>query len=667
MILALVLAASLIMTLIPISYTANLFVENQKASTRIQVETAKQVVNHYYQKELDGSLSRINAKGRALETLEAAALDSRDYLYVYNEANFIVMHPFLKQQSYPDEPAAIVSESRRKFLESLKKVAQQSSLTGEPLASVDFIREEHPDDLTGFFEYYLYINDSGNGTLARVSDPRVPGSAEKKMGYGSYFEPWQWVIFGGVFLDDSDLVYQNLLRQMLLPGLLVLSGLILITIVISRSITSPLSETVERIEQIDNTESWNVNLEDQDVDEIGSLSRSFNKMFDRLQTHVEEERMLEERLRHAQKLEAVGQLTGGIAHDFNNLLTIVQGNIELATDEVDPRERKALLESANQASERGALLVERLLVYSRKQSLIPLVTDLNQLLEGMRFLLERSIGENIHVSIHNQSDLWLCEIDRAQMENCLVNLAINARDAMPTGGEISITTENVSVDESDDKLMSGDYVVISVKDSGSGIRPDLVGKVFEPFFTTKLPGQGSGLGLSMVYGFVAQSSGDVEISSELGQGTTVSLFLPRAHGETSVSSQSATTSLVIGHSETILIVEDETELRKTSQKMLEGLGYQTFAAANTSEALDILAEQEVIDLLMTDMVLSEHRTGVSMAELARANRPNLPVLYVSGYTEHPALQQGDIRAGVNFLPKPFSKAALSQIIAKLLA
>ncbi len=666
LLLAMVFIASLVMTLIPISYTSSLFVQTQKDLTRIQVETAKQVVTHYHQLEVDGALSRVEAKQLALATLEAAALDNRNYFYVYHEQNFIVMHPFLKQQSYPDEPASIRAHSRQAFLESLNEIARELGRTGNGLASVDFLREEHPDDLTGFFDYYLYVAPSGNAILTRVDDPALPDRAEQKMGYGSFFEPWEWVIFGGVFLDDSDRIYQELLRQMLLPGLLVLILLVLVTYIISQSITSPLSETVKRLEQINNARSWNSNLSESDPDEIGSLSKSFNQMFQRLQRHIEEEKVLEERLRHAQKLEAVGQLTGGIAHDFNNLLTIVQGNLELAMEETDSEERQKLLLAANQASERGALLVQRLLVYSRKQSLIPLVTNLNDLLEGTKFLIERSIGENIQVTMNRTPDLWMCEIDRAQMENCLVNLAINARDAMPTGGELTISTNNFTLSEDNENLTAGDYVSLSVQDTGSGIEPKLLEKIFEPFFTTKLPGQGSGLGLSMVYGFVAQSHGTVEVTSTSDKGTEITLLLPRVQGEASLNDLRETATLVHGNGETVLILEDDDELRQTSKKMLQGLGYKTITAGNTNEALDHLNQQQDIRLLMTDMVLSEHRTGVSMANLAREKRPNLPVLYVSGYSEHPALKQGDIQAGVNFLAKPFSKSALSQMVAKLL-
>lgn len=670
LILALVLLASPAMTLIPITYTSTLFENNQKDLTRIQVETAREIVAYHHSLETSGVLTRVEAKKFALEALEAASLDNRNYFYVYHSANFIVMHPFLKQQSYPDEPASVVPESRKRFLASLNQVVAEMNWTGDGLASVDFIQEEHPKTLTGFFNYYLYVAPSGNAMLARVGDPNLPPEAELKIGYGSYYEPWEWVIFGGVFLDDSQLIYQALLRQMLLPGVLALVGLVLFTLVISRSITAPLSETVEQLENIDSTESWDEALNEIDTDEIGSLAKSFNKMFHRLKLHVEEERNLEEQLRQAQKLEAVGQLTGGIAHDFNNLLTIVQGNIELARDEQDPAAREKLLESAISASDRGALLVDRLLVYSRKQSLAPIVINLNELLDGTRFLLERSIGENIDFVIEEQPDLWLCEIDRAQMENCLVNLAINARDAMAMGGTLTVKTENITLGDdhpATDKLAPGDYIALTVSDTGSGINPELLDRVFEPFFTTKLPGQGSGLGLSMVYGFVAQSQGDMDIQSTPGEGTSVVLYLPRVHGESSSALDLSDSVCVLGHGETILVLEDDDDLRLTSQKLLEGLNFKTLTAANTEEALNHIAQREDIALLMTDMVLSEHRTGVSMAELARQQRPDIPVLFVSGYSDHPAFQQGDIRAGVNFLQKPFTKSGLSQMLARLLA
>ena len=666
LIVALILLASIAMTAVPINYTADLFVDSQKNLTQVQVETAKKVVGHFYEMEQSGTLSRAEAKRLALQTLEAASLDDRNYFYVYHQSNFIVMHPHLKQQSYPDEPPSIVPESRQQFLASIQAINAQLGLTREGRASMDFIRQFNPVSLTGFFDYLLFVDTSGNGVLGSIDDTTMPESAEQKMGYGSYFEPWEWVIFGGVFLEDSDEVFRALLMQLLMPGLLVFSALVAFTLVISRSITEPLSDTVRQIEQIDLAESWETNLSEEDKDEVSALSRSFNKMFKQLQEHIEEERFLEERLRHSQKLEAEGQLTGGIAHDFNNLLTVVQGNIELAKDEPNPETRAALLESANKASERGALLVERLLAYSRKQSLTPTTTNLNELLEGTRFLLERSIGENINIEIIEQEELWPCEIDRAQMENCLMNLAINARDAMPTGGDLTIRTNNTTVSENKQRLRAGDYVTIQISDTGSGITPELMDRVFEPFFTTKLPGQGSGLGLSMVYGFMAQSKGDMQIDSQPGSGTTITLYLPRAYSPFTSPERESREELIRGAGQTILIVEDEDDLRQTTDKMLHGMGYKTLTAASTDVALKTLQANPGIDLLITDMVLSEHRTGVAMAALAQTERPDLPVLFVSGYSEHPALQQGDIQQGVNFLKKPFTKVALSQMVANVL-
>jgi signal transduction histidine kinase/CheY-like chemotaxis protein len=663
---ALILFAFGIMMAVPVNFTSDLFIDDKKELTRVQVETARQIVEHFYQMNESGALSREEAKRLALDALEAAALDDRNYFYVYHANNFIVMHPFLKQQSYPDEPSEILPESRRQFLTSLHDVAGLLGLSGEGRSSVDFIQSTHPDSLTGFFNYQLYVDPSGNAILGSIDDEALPDTAEEKMGYGSYFEPWDWIIFGGVFLDDSNAVYRSLLISLLLPGLLVFSALVVVMFIIGRSITVPLSETVKQIEQIGFAETWNAHLNDTHRDEVGHLSRSFNQMFTHLQNHIEEERRLEERLRHSQKLEAVGQLTGGIAHDFNNLLTVVQGSIELAQTESDPHIRASLLESAQKASERGAMLVEHLLAYSRKQSLMPITTDLNELLEGTRFLLERSIGENINIEFQFHPDLWLCEIDRAQMENSLMNLAINARDAMPSGGDLTIRTDNVHVTEKFSRLNEGDYVTVEISDTGFGIDPGLIDRVFEPFFTTKGPGEGSGLGLSMVYGFVAQSMGDIVISSEPGKGTSITLYIPRSKHREAQTETSDPMHTIDGNGEKFLVLEDEDDLRQITSSMLQGLGYQTLTASNTDEALAIVSSTPDIDLLITDMVLSENRTGVDMATLAALERPELPVLFVSGYSEHPALQQGDIQPDVNFLKKPFSRNALSQIVAKLL-
>ena len=388
-----------------------------------------------------------------------------------------------------------------------------------------------------------------------------------------------------------------------------------------------------------------------------------------------ERKDLERRLRQAQKMEAVGQLTGGIAHDFNNLLGVIVGNLELLERPVagDARARKRV-KAALFAAERGAELTRQLLAFSRRQALEVAVVDVNQLVDGMGGLLRQTLGEAIVLEIHHCDDLWPTRIDAAQLESALLNLALNARDAMPAGGCLTIETDNVWLDGSDvaedEDMAPGDYVLIAVSDNGTGIPHDLIGRVFEPFFTTKEVGHGSGLGLSMVFGYVKQSGGHVRIDSQEGYGTTVSLYLPRTQGRDEAvreTGEARPEAPRAGVGATILLVEDKPDMREIAVEMLADLGYRMLAAENGREALALLDDNPAIDLLLTDVIMPGGMTGPQLAQAACRRRPGLNVLYMSGYAETAILQDGEAGPRGDLIGKPFRRTELASKVRAAIA
>ncbi len=379
-------------------------------------------------------------------------------------------------------------------------------------------------------------------------------------------------------------------------------------------------------------------------------------------------RIREAELAQAQKMEAVGQLTGGIAHDFNNLLTVILGNLELL--EVVCRDRvdlKSYVGAAVAATKRGGALTQRLLAFSRRQSLSPDSLDVGGLIENVSHLLRRTLGEDITLQVDiKSSPLWPCLIDRHQLENVILNLALNARDAMPKGGTLRFELSNHTLRERSlaGSAVAGDYVKLRVVDSGHGVAADVLPHVFEPFFTTKPPGEGSGLGLSMVYGFVRQSGGDVEIESKEGRGTTVSLLLPRASRSPTTNVRSAGAE---GHGHTILVIEDDPGVGAVVTEALTGLGYHVVIASDGDDAIRRLESMPRIDLLLCDVVLPGSHSGIEVAALVCRRRPGTKVVFMSGY----ALDEIQRRSGVNvqmdILKKPFQLTELADHIASALA
>ena len=394
-----------------------------------------------------------------------------------------------------------------------------------------------------------------------------------------------------------------------------------------------------------------------------------------LEAQIAQRERAEEALRHSQKMEAIGQLTGGVAHDFNNLLQVILGNLERLgrrLPEAPATETGRLIAAATRAAGRAATLTQRLLAFSRRQPLTPKSLDLNRLVAGMLELFGRTLGEAIQVDTMLAGGLWRVFADENQLENALVNLAVNARDAMPHGGRLTLETRNVRLDESyaltQEDVRPGDYVLVTVSDTGTGMTKEVLARAFDPFFTTKDIGQGTGLGLSQVYGFVRQSGGHVRIDSTIGQGTTVSLYLPRFFElEKLDTSAAAPQALPLGkHHEAILIVEDERDVRSFTRETLQELGYEVREAASGSAALRALEASPNLRLLFTDIGLPGGMNGRQLAEEARRRRPELKVLLTTGYTRDTMVRQGRLDPGVELLIKPFTEADLAKKIREVL-
>ncbi len=371
----------------------------------------------------------------------------------------------------------------------------------------------------------------------------------------------------------------------------------------------------------------------------------------------------EQRAAQSQRLEAVGQLTGGLAHDFNNLLTVILGNADQLVEELgDQPELQGFAAMTRTAALRGAELSHRLLAFARRQALEPEATDVNELLGNLDGLLRRTLPEHIGLELVRGTGVWPAFVDPAQLEAAVMNLCINARDAMPEGGPITIETGNAWIDEGAAEGLSdlhpGRYVVLAVTDTGTGMAADVLDRVFEPFFTTKAPGAGSGLGLSMVHGFVRQSSGHVTIDSEPGEGTTVRLYLPRALRPSPESDEGSTVHDDHTGTERILLVEDDSLVQRMAARHLVGLGYDVITASSGPEALEILEREAPFDLLFTDVVMPGGMNGRQLAAAVAERQPGLPVLYTSGYTENAMVHQGRLDEGVDLLTKPYRLAEL---------
>jgi PAS domain S-box-containing protein len=382
----------------------------------------------------------------------------------------------------------------------------------------------------------------------------------------------------------------------------------------------------------------------------------------------------DEQLRQSQKMEVVGQLTGGIAHDFNNLLTIIMGSLELLQRGMANADAKVTrrIDAAMEGARRAAALTHRLLAFARRQPLEPKAIEPNRLVAGMSDMLNRVLGEQIDMEFVSAAGLWCVQADLNQLENSILNLAVNARDAMPQGGHLTIETQNAFLDETYAKASAdvtpGQYVMIAVTDTGTGMTPDVREKVFEPFFTTKPQGHGTGLGLAQVYGFIKQSNGHVMIYSEPGHGTSVKLYLPRLRGAVAEDARPAAPPPedLASRGETILVVEDEENVRNFSVEVLEDSGYHVLAAENAAAALKFLDTPVAVDMLFTDVVLTGTMNGRLLADEFARRRPGAAVLFTTGYTRNAIIHHGRLDEGIEFIGKPFTASALTRMVRKVL-
>jgi PAS domain S-box-containing protein len=380
-----------------------------------------------------------------------------------------------------------------------------------------------------------------------------------------------------------------------------------------------------------------------------------------------EKREAEAQIRQAQKMDAVGQLTGGVAHDFNNILTVITGTIGILTEAVaDQPQLVAIARMIDEAAERGASLTRHLLAFARKQPLQPREVDVNALALETAKLLHPTLGEHIEIAPKLAADAWTALVDPNQLSTAILNLALNARDAMPDGGKLTLETNNVHLDENyasmHNEVTAGNYVMIAISDTGSGIRAGDLEKVFEPFFTTKEVGKGTGLGLSMVFGFVKQSNGHVKIYSEEGHGTTVKIYLPRATGLNQTVAELLATPRIEGGHEVVLVVEDDALVRRYVVTQVASLGYTTLEASNAVEALDVIGNAAAVDLLFTDVIMPGPMNGRQLVDEALKRQPSLKTLFTSGYTENAIVHHGRLDSGVLLLAKPYRKSDLARMM-----
>lgn len=413
------------------------------------------------------------------------------------------------------------------------------------------------------------------------------------------------------------------------------------------------------------------------ADRVNEELKELNETLEqRVSEEIRDRLAAEEALRQAQKMEAIGQLTGGIAHDFNNLLTVILGGLDSIRREIDQGPERLDLARVSRmqtmafkGAERAATLTSRLLAFARRQPLAPAAVDLNKLVAGVNDMLQRTLGETIALEVVSSAGLWRAHADPAELESALMNLAINARDAMPEGGKLTIETANIFLDEEYvsalvEPVPAGQYVMLAVSDTGQGMDRETVDRVFEPFFTTKAPGKGTGLGLSQVYGFVRQSDGHIRIYSEPGEGTVVKVYLPRLRVRHATTSESVD-RLSSGGSETILVVEDHGALREYSAGVLRELGYDVLEASDGEAALAILTKQSKVDLLFTDVVLPG-LNGRQVADEAKKIVPGLKILFTTGYTRNAIVHNGRLDDGVSLLTKPFTYAAIASKVRAVL-
>jgi signal transduction histidine kinase/ActR/RegA family two-component response regulator len=472
-------------------------------------------------------------------------------------------------------------------------------------------------------------------------------------------------------LDKATVFLTRLNRILLGLGLLSVFAGGALVFLISHTFTRPLSDLVAGVHALEEG-NFDYPLEVGNNDEVGEVTGAFDRMRRNLQKTQEEQRQLEIRLRQAHKMEAVGRLAGGVAHDFNNLLTVIRGNSDLLVDRgTADKIQFRYLEQIQKASDRAVSMTRQLLAFSRMQVLQPRLLDLNTTIFEMNKMIPRLIGEHIEFSFLPESGQTTVLADPGQIEQVFLNLAVNARDAMPDGGKLTVTTRNVSMGPAElrhrQPMSAGDYVLFSVADTGHGMSAETKAKIFEPFFTTKEVGKGTGLGLATVYGIVKQSGGFIWVESAIGQGTTFEIYLPRSENSASGSGEATDVKPTPRGTETILIAEDETGVRELASEFLRAGGYTILEAKDGAEAEQILASQErKIHLLVTDIVMPR-MSGTQLAKRVLKSRPDLRVVFMTGYAEFSAKDGETILTAANVLQKPFSRLTLLEKVRETLS
>ena len=471
-------------------------------------------------------------------------------------------------------------------------------------------------------------------------------------------------------LDKATEFLSRLNRILLGLGLVsVVSGGTLVFL-FSHTFTKPLSNLVAGVRALGEG-NFDFPLQSNATDEVGEVTAAFDRMRTSLQKTQAEQRQLEDRLRQAHKMEAVGRLAGGVAHDFNNLLTVIRGNSDLLLDRSREPSQRKYVEQIQKASDRAVSMTRQLLAFSRMQVLQPRVIDLNSTIAEMNKMIPRLIGEHIEFSFTPEPKLSPVFADPGQIEQVFLNLAVNARDAMPNGGRLIVRTANVVMDPAiaalHPPMTPGDYVLLSVSDTGHGMDPQTKARIFEPFFTTKEVGKGTGLGLATVYGIVKQSCGFIWVESEKGKGTTFEIFLPHSRKMVAESEEIVKSKPIPRGTETILLVEDETAVRELASEFLKAGGYTILEACDGAEAVTIASRHSGrIHLLLTDMVMP-HMNGAELASKLCASRPDLRVVYMSGYAEFSGANDGRTPTEASTMQKPFSRLTLLEKVREALS
>jgi signal transduction histidine kinase len=597
------------------------------------------------------------------------------------------------------------------LLELQKNTAQRLSTLGEITASnltaaLAFENQRDAQEILGALKAERHIvaaaiYDQDGRIFVQYSQDSLPTqfpSAPAAKGYRfdkSYLEGFDPIAerdrqLGTLYLKfDIGTVEREWLSGSLGISLAVVVVMLLIAYLLSqmlqRQISQPLLALAGTVKDISERQDFSIRAEKHGKDEIGQLTDGFNVMLtgiqeredalrtanEALRTENEERNRAQNQLARAQKMEAVGQLTGGLAHDFNNILGVIIGNLDMAGEKLPPD--AAAHEPCNEALDAAlsaAELVKRLLAFSRRQPLRPKPTNLADVIANVQPLLARTLGEQIKITTASSPNAWLAMADPGQIESAILNLAINARDAMPTGGDLRIEQRNVTIDDAYalavDDVKIGDYVVLTVTDTGSGMHPDVVARAFDPFFTTKAPGAGSGLGLSMVFGTMRQLGGTARIYSEAGSGTIVMLYLPRASEEDGEVTGSDVSAPIPGGCECVLMVEDNSQIRAIGAGILRSLGYQVVVAESGDDAMRQVENGQHFDALFSDIVMAGRLNGLALARELRKRKPGLPILLTSGFTS-PATAHSDLtELGAELITKPYRKAELAERLRAVL-